>query len=204
MVDWAGVADGLFTIALIFGSILFAGGFSALAFFLTKEWDKYRQFKCIIWHRDGFGQLCAKRDTAGIFLHKKTNTKRLFIKKARVGLPPDNLCYIRTGKDKVIYLWQCGLKNFRFIKPNIQDNNISFTVGEEDVNWGINSYEASKKAFYNSKWAEYAPMIMFVIAVIAITVMIIFVLKKFDAIAQAAAVFKDATKNLAVAKASVV
>lgn len=163
---------------------------------------RYSEFVCIIWKRDGFGQLVQETDRAGVFVDKNTNNKRLYMQKAKVGLSPDNIPYIPCGKSKFIFLLNTGLKNFRYIKPKISsDYGISLMVGEEDVNWAVNDYMKVKKAFAKKDWVkEFMPYMIFGLLILAFLVMVIFILKKFDILAQVSQELSKAAQYVSQAK----
>jgi hypothetical protein len=100
--------------------------------------------------------------------------------KNKVGLNPDNIPYIETNNRREVYLIRNGLKNFSFIRFNFDNHNPLIEVGEEDVNWAINSYDAAKKRFSNSLLMQLMPF--FIIAFVSIIILIIFVyfFKDFD------------------------
>ena len=205
MVGWESVSGFMITAALGFTGLLFSAGIAGLAYWMAREYQKWKQFKCYIFITDGLGKTIITEDTAGVFLDSKTNTKRFFLKKARTSLNADQVPSIKVGKKNIVFLVRKGLKNFRYISPEVtKGTELAFLVGEEDVNWAVNSYESAKKAFYTNKWLEYAPMIMFTISVIGIIVLLIVLFKNFDTIKIAAASFEAATKNVAVAKATMV
>ena len=168
---------------LSFFIILFVLGFvlsvfiGTLALYYFKV-HRYKHFRCVIFERDGFGQLTKTYDNAGIFVDKKTGNKRLYIKKAYVGLDPDNIPYIVDNKGKkTIYLYRTGLKNYHYIKINIKQPGITLTVGEEDVNWAINAYERAKKTFSNSLLMQLMPYIA--LAFVSIVILIIFIINLY-------------------------
>jgi len=162
---------------------------------------KYKQFSVIIWQRDGFGQFMQKHDEGGIFVDKKTGNKRLFLKNAHVGLTPDNVPYLSTGKGaKYIYLLQTGLKNFKFLKPNISGDFINFTVGEEDVNWAINDYEAQKKRFNSSWLQQYLPFIILGFTIMVMLIMFIYIFNKLPLFLDIAEEMKKVAELLVQAR----
>lgn len=162
---------------------------------------KYKQFIVVIWQKDGFGQFMQKRDEGGIFVDRKTGNKRLFLKNAQVGLDPDNIPYIPTSKgSKYIYLLQTGLKNYRYLKPNIDQSFINFTVGEEDVNWATNSYEAVKKRFSSNWLMQYLPFIILAFTCMIMLIMFIYIFNKLPAIKEIAIEMNNVVKNLAALK----
>jgi hypothetical protein len=182
-------SSGVVSVAgMLIAAVIFVGIVVALVAYIQKE-RRYRQFKVEIWQKDGFGNLTIKYDIGGVFVDGRTNYKRLFLKNNNVGLDPDNIPFLmdRKGVKKVLLL-QTGLKNFRYLRPTVNDELIVFTVGEEDVNWGINSYEAQKKRMQG--WLlQYLPFIMIAFTSMIILIMIIQVLNKF-------AVLQDISKNL--------
>jgi len=172
-------------------------GFATWAYMNVR---KYKDFKCIIWAVDGFGQITERYDNAGIFVDKKTKNKRLYLKRNNVGLDPDNIPYIPSGNKKVIYLWQTGLKNFRFIKPKICNASMSFNVGEEDVNWAINAYERQKKLFTQNSFLQYLPFIAIAFVSIIILVIFIYFFKNFDVLRDVAVALQAAANSIAQSK----
>lgn len=184
------VLAGLVLVALI-GGILFA----------IMQSRRYKQFKIFIWQKDGFGQLSQRIDEGGIFVDRKTGNKRLFLKDNKVGLDPDNIPFIPTSKGlKVVYVLQTGLKNFRYIKPIFDDNLIKFSVGEEDVNWAVNSYEAQKKRF-NSNWlAQYFPFIVLAFSFIILAILMVTIFNKLPMIKEIAVEMKGVAELLVQAR----
>lgn len=142
-------------------------------------YKKYAMFDCVIWERDGFGQLYETRDKAGIFVDKKTNLKLLFLRKNKVGLDPNNIPYIPSKNVRTVYLFRRGLKNFSFIKPVIGEKLIQIKMGEEDVNWGINAYERQKKLLSQNMLLQYMPFIMIVFVTVIILIIFIYFFKGF-------------------------
>ena len=125
------IGSGGLWIAVLLIAALFVGGLAVLVTWLYLKWKRYQQFEIEIWQRDGLGQLNVKYDKGGIYVDSKTKNKRLFIKKHGVGLDPDNVPYMPSGKNKKkVLLLQTGLKNFRYIKPIITGGMMSFVVGE--------------------------------------------------------------------------
>lgn len=175
----------------MFLSLLVVASLIALAIWAYNRWKKYQQFVCIIWELDGFGQLAETKDKAGIFVDSKTKNKRFFLKKANVGLEPDNVPYISRGKLKTVYLLRTGLKNFRFIKPRLVQSLMTFVVGEEDVNWAVNAYDRQKKLFMESKFMQLLPFITLAFISIIILIIFIYFFKDFDKLVLMSQNFKD-------------
>ena len=198
-------AQGGLGIAILMITVLIVGGVIAIGLWLYFKWKNYQQFEIEIWQQDGLGQFNVKYDKGGIFVDSKTKNKRLFLKKHNVGLNPDNVPFMPSikGKRKVLVL-QTGLKNFRYIKPKISQGIMSFEVGEEDVNWAINSYERQKKLFGQTWLAQYMPFIMIAFVSIIILIMFINLFKVAPSISDAADALREAAIALRDAKAGTV
>jgi len=182
MVSVEGVSATALNIGVIVIVIVIVGAALIAMTLIILNWRKYQQFRCIIYEKDGFGQLREKVDMAGIFVDKKTQNKRFFLKKNKVGLDPDNIPYISTQKGKkIVYLLQTGLKNFRFLRFGIDTSTDDFKigVGEEDVNWAINAYERQKKLFSQSLLMQLLPFMLVAFVSIIILVIFIYFFKNF-------------------------
>jgi len=169
----------IISIIIVLGIILGVG-------LLIIRWKRYQQFKCVIWERDGFGQLKESFDQAGIFVDKKTKNKRLFLKKNKVGLNPDQIPYLQSKKAKTLYFLKTGLKNFRYIKIDIDDPFVKTIVGEEDVNWSINAYERQKKIFQQGLLMQLMPFILVAFVSIIILIIFIYFFREFDTLVKMA------------------
>lgn len=172
-------------IILIFG-VVFVLLICALGYIFYQKKKKYDQFICIIWFKDMFGQLQQTIDRAGVFVDPSTNNKRFFLRKANVGLDPDNVPYISDKGKNYVYLYQKGLKNFLFIKPIIDAEKVKFLVGEEDVNWAVNTYEKHKKLFGQNLWERLVPWIVYGIIVIAVLAILIYIIQQFSVLSDVA------------------
>jgi len=187
-------------------AIIFFGGVAIIGtwFYMTKI-RVYNQANVIIWEKDAFGQIREKYDKAGVFVDDKTKNKLFFLKKGNVGLKPDNIPFIHTsGKKPVVYLLQVGLKNYRFLKPVLKDDLVTYTVSEEDVNWAINSYDRQKRLFSQSWIAQYLPFILLAFVSIIILILFVYLFKQFPLIKEMMVEMKEVAKALAQAKAGTV
>lgn len=191
-------------IAVIVALIIFTVAFCIGIFFVLKQKRKYSEFKCIVWERGLNGGIIESIDQAGIFVDSKTKNKRFFMKKARVGLNPDEIPFVQSGKEKIVYLLRVGLKNFYFIKPNVSASNVGFSVGEEDVNWSVNAYEAQKKRFSNSLLMQILPFAGLIFVCIIILILFIYLFKKFDALREMMSMMVEISKNLVQAKTGII
>lgn len=190
-------------IIILIISVIFIGAMAFAAWYFADKKKRYGQFKCIIWGRDGFGQTTETTDSAGIFVDRKTQNKRFFLKKANVGLDPDNVPYIISGKTKVVYLLKTGLKNFRYIKPKVGEE-FELEVGEEDVNWAVNSYERQKKTFGQNLLLQYLPFISLGFVSIVILIMFIYFFKQFPVLKETALALKEAATAFAQSQSGTV
>lgn len=181
---WSAV---LFVVILISGLVVL--GVIGASIWLYYWWKKCREFDCIIFRKDGGVTF----DKAGIFVDRKTKNKRFYIKNANVGLDPNDVPYkISPGGKKYVFLLQTGLKNFSFMGVDVDAEKCEFSVGEEDVNWGINAYERQKKLFSNSWLMQYMPFIALAFVSIIILILFLNFFKKFDVLKDVALALKDA------------
>lgn len=185
----AELTDLVLNLVLMVLGLLFMGGLGLVGYIFYAKWKRYNQFTCVILYKDMFGQSNQKFDKAGVFVDGKTNNKRFFMKNANVGLEPDNIPYVPCGGKNWVYLIQTGLKNFRFVRLGWDDKNFTFKVGEEDVNWSINTYEGYKKKFGEGLLHKILPLILYGIVIISILVIIIYIVQQFT-------VLKDVSENL--------
>jgi len=192
------VASTAMNVGLMILTLLLFGGVSVGGVILYLKWKKYSMYNCIIFRRDGFGQLTQYTDRAGVFVDSKTKNKRFFLKKSGVGLDPDNVPFI-PAHTKTVYLLQTGEKNFHFINMKIDGTKINLHVGEEDVNWAINSYERQKKMFQQSMWMQALPFVIMAFVCIVILIIFIYFFKEFDTLKDVAVAFKDAAQLLSQA-----
>jgi len=185
-------------VAVNVGMIILVGVFfivmAGVMAFLMAQYKKWSQFNCVVWGIDAFGQVVQKTDKAGIFVDRKTQNKRFYMRKAKVGLDCNNVPYIPAGKGKTVYLLQTGLKNFRFIKPDIAGDLLRFDVGEEDVNWAVNAYQGQKKIFSQSMLMQYMPFIALAFVSIIILIMFIYFFKQFPVLKETAQALSEAAK----------
>lgn len=188
-------------VAVMIVVVLLVGGAAIGITWLVMQQRRYKQFRCEIWQQEGSGNFVIKHDDAGIFVDSKTKNKRLFLKKHNVGLDPDNVpYYVDTKGKKKVYLLQTGLKNFKYMRFHIDDGLIKFTVGEEDVNWAINSYERQKKLFAQSWLAQYMPFIMLAFVSIVILVLFIHLFRQIPIIKDLVVEMKEIAKLLVQAR----
>lgn len=174
-----------------------------LASWKYMSWRKWRQFRVVIYFKDGFGQLRRKYDQGAVFEDKKTKNRLFFLKKHPVGLTADNVPYIQDDAgDKIVYLLQTGQKNFRFIHIDMGDDHFKFTFGEEDLNWGLNAYERQKKLGQQSLLMQLLPFLVMAFFGIMILAMVIYVLKDFKVLQVASENLLETAKILVADRAN--
>ena len=198
LIDFSGVGSGLLNIAIMLSIVLISALITFGVFKLIQYQKRYAEFTVVIWEKDGFGQFRQTFDKGGIFVDKKTNDKRLYLKKNRVGLDCNNIPYLPDHKGKkYIFLLKTGSKNFRYIKPNATNEVFNFTVGEEDVNWGLQAYAKQKAVFGQNNLLQYLPYIALVIVAVIIMVIFIYFFKNFEVLREVAVAFENAASELA-------
>ena len=195
----SGIGSGFANIGIILVVVLLSLAVLVGLFFLFKTITRYNGFKVVVWEVLESGGIRVNYDKAGIFVMGKTGNKLLYLKKLNVGLNPDNISYLidSSGK-KVIYLLRYGFKNFLFINPNADNRGeIKFKVGEEDVNWAVNSYEANKKRFSQSLLLQLLPFMVLALVCIIILILMVTLFKNFSVFTNVAESINQATANLA-------
>ena len=200
--DLASYGAGALNLLLIGFLVLVVFSIVAVIAVLLQRNKRFSEYKMIIWFRDGFGQLQQTHDTGGVFVDKKTANKRLFLRRNNVGLSPDNIPFLTGPKGKrYVYLYQRGLKNFLYLKPNVRAESVSIEVGEEDVNWAVNAYERQKKLFAGNLLLQYMPFIALAFVSMIILIMFIYFFKDFEVLAEMAEALKGAAQAFAQAQA---
>jgi hypothetical protein len=160
---------------------------------------KYNQFKIIVFQKDGAGNTVPMTDKGGVFVDGKTGNKRLFLRDAKVGLSPDNIPFLVVGKEKWVFVLRTGLKNYRYIYIEFENELFHFKVGEEDVNWALNVYEAQKKRFATGWLAQYMPFIIIGFTSIIMLIMFIWLFNKLGMILEIAQAMQKVAESLAQA-----
>lgn len=197
MVWYETLADTALSWLILLIVLLFAG---AAVFLITKKVLKELQFKykCVIFEE---GNDNISFDRAGVFIDKKTNNKRLFLKKNNAGLNPDKIPYKNRGNSKIVFLLKTGLKSFRYMNLVTSSNpGFAVSVGEEDVNWAINAYERQKRIFSQSTLLQYMPFIALGFTGMIILIIFIYFFKEFAVLKDMAVAMKEAATEIAKAK----
>jgi len=203
-IDTSGVASVGLNIIVLIVSVVVVGAIAFAIFWVWKKKKQYGQYKFVIWEVAGKG-LRETYDKGGIFSDPKTKNKLLFMKKTGVGMSPDHIPYIQAGKDKVVYVIREGLRNFRFISPQVSANpGLHFDVGDEDVNWAINDFERYKKMLATNQLLQYMPFILLAFVSLIILIIFIYFFKDFSVLKDVAVELREAATMVAQARAGTV
>lgn len=193
------VGSGALNILIVLVLVGVVIGIVVGVFFWLRRGKRFKQFKVIIWEVLESGGVRESYDYGGIFTMAKTGNKLFYLKRSNVGLKPDNVSYLVNARGKkVVYLLRYGFKNFVFINPVVSgDGKVSFKVGEEDVNWAINSYEANKKRFSQSLLMQLLPFMILALVCMIILIMMIYLFKQFSVFRDVASAMLESAKVIA-------
>jgi hypothetical protein len=143
----------------------------------------------------------------GAYVDSKTKNKRFFIKGTNVGLDPDKtpeLPVLNAGSftpKRAVLLVRSGFKSFRYLRPYITpDKQFDFSVGEEDVNWGINAYEKQKALYGTSFWDKLLPYIPLIIVGVIQLIVVIYFFKQLPQMKDILLTMKDLVVEMGKAK----
>lgn len=181
--------------------IVLLGGAMIAFYYFWKKNKQYSEYTCVIFERDGLGQVSTKTDKAGIFVDPKTKNKRLYLKEHKVGLSPDNIPFIwdDSGK-KFVYLLRLGLMNFHYINMKVSNPDVYLSVGEEDVNWALDAFERANATFMQHKLMQLMPYIALAFTGIIICIIFIYFFKNFGVLRDLGVSLKEAAVALQQAK----
>lgn len=191
-------------VIFIVAVVAIVGWFALKAYMNKKKYD----YTVHIYHQEPGSSMPIERwDRGGIYTEPLSNIKAFWLEKNRIPLCPDNIpiTFSSTGK-KIVTLLQTGLKNFRYVNPSVSNNpGFAFNVGEDDVNWAINSFSAWWSHFKKDSWVQkYGGMLIFALAVVGSLMLFYFVAQKFDTIGTAAQALASAAEALKAVKVGTV
>jgi hypothetical protein len=185
---------------LIFVGIIIIFGILGFIIYWIYKTDKRFDTNVDIFEMDGLGRPKLTYDVGGTYVDKKTNAKRFWLKKGKVGLNCDNVPSIpieRGKRKKTVYVLRIGEKNYRFINIRLpKREDIKIEVGEEDVNWALNSYEREKKRYATSFWEKIAPYATMALTVVFVIVIFAIFVQKFDVLKDIAASLTTAAEAI--------
>lgn len=215
----AGIGD-------VFGALKFGGmtsqisstiklflilGGAVLVFALLRKriasWAQYKEYQIMILKKDAFGNTMKYYDRGGIFFDPISKNKLLYLLKNKVGLDPDNMPVIYSMKAgligsslvKEVWLRQDGIKNFRFIKPELYpldlypDGRVDLVVGEPDLNWAFNELDRKVQLYKKeSIWSKLSQFALPALGAGVFLVVMILLVQKFEVVQNAAASLNSA------------
>lgn len=189
---------GLQIAMIVIGTLVV--GMVGIYIFINVRNKKRFDTTCIIFQKVS-NSLVIDWDKGGTFVDSKTNNKRFFLAKNKVGLNPDNIPFILDLKViKIVFLHKFGLKNFQYVKINLdQAEQLKISVGEEDVNWGINAYEKQKKIFGGSLLEKLLPYFGILIMGLIIIILVVIVMRDLKEIMPVLQATVEALNNAAQA-----
>lgn len=186
---------------ILVSGVIFVVIAGAVAFGVSR-YRRYKEYVCIIWKVDTYGNKTQYRDDAGVFVDGRTKLKRFFMRRSNVGLNADNVPYVAgSGGKKYVYLVQTGLKNFHFVDVEVDYPEVTMQVGEEDVNWAVHAYERIKKTFADRMIMQLLPYLALVFVSVIIMIMVIYVVKNFDVLRDIAVELKEVARIIAEGRA---
>ena len=190
------ISGGFLNFGIILIVVIIISALIVTIWLYIRKRKRFKQYRCIIISKIGLNQNSIEFDDAGIFVDSKTNNKRLFLKKNKVGLAPDNIPFIPTIKgQKIIVLRKTGLKNFQYVHLRF-DGTFNIEVGEEDVNWSINAYEHAKKTFSQNTFMQALPYIALAFVALIILLIFVFFFKEFATLKDASFAFREGASAL--------
>lgn len=198
-IDITSFTSGALNVIIMIVSVVLGLAFCVGMYFIYRNWKKYQAYVVEIYEPDG----TISYDQAGVFLDSKTKNLRFHLKKNKVGLSPDELpqySYRVPGNKRKVFLLRTSRKGLQFVKVEIDDPVIKYNVGDEDINWAVNSYERQKALFADNKWMALIPFIAIAFVSIIILIIFIYFFKDFAVLKEVAVAFRDAATALAQAQ----
>jgi len=199
--DLTGFGQGALSVGYIIVAVALVGGAGFAIFKWVRNYMRFQQYKCIIWALDGFGNVTQEVDDAGIFVDDYTNNKRLWLKKAGVGLKIELIPSVLSSSGKrLIYMIRWGEKDYSFIRPSINREGVKLEVTEEDVNWSIYEYQKQKNLFGKKTLWDYLPYIMLALATMGIIILFMQLFNQIPKIDEMVKSLKEVAELLVEAK----
>ena len=174
---------------LVFGMLITFGFVGVGSYIYWFKYRRYKQYDVKIFEKDNFGNIVLSRDDGAIFT--SNNNKRLWLRKANVSMCADNIPYVVCGKNKEIYMFKKGHKNYVFVSIRINDSGLKFNVGEEDVNWALISYHKTKMKFQDSIWLKIAPYGIVLVGILVTFAIFFMLIRQMDKLVEMAAIVKS-------------
>lgn len=140
---------------------------------------------------------------AGTYADRKTKNKLFYLKGNKAGLDPDEAPYINVMKPgfmsptKAVLSVKTGENSYRFIHPQFDGESFKPTVGEEDVNWALNVFEAQHKIFGTTWLDKVLPYIPLIIVGFVMVIIVFTLMKNADTVVEILTLMKDIQVNQA-------
>lgn len=198
-----GFASGALTfVVIVVGGIIILGLLGGFGWWF-RRWYRWRQYRCVVFQVDNEGMLLRQTlDWAGVFVDPKTGHKRFYVKNGKVSLNADDVPVV-PGTNRV-YMVRQG-RDHRFLRfAHLNPRGVRLSIGEDDVNWGIETYERQKKMFDRTRLWQYMPYIMMGFVSVIILVIFIYFFKDFAVLKEVAVELRNAAHEIAQARAGTV
>jgi flagellar basal body-associated protein FliL len=131
-------------------------------------------------------------DRGAIVKDGKTNRNLFRLLKSGVGLDPDGMTKRLLPRGIMTFVGKYGFKNFAFINPSVSNPGMDMICSHADVTHAINQYDRSKKMYGNNLLMQILPYAGLAFLVLGFILMMYFVTKKFDVLADVASSLKEA------------
>lgn len=151
---------------------------------------KYGMYRVEVLDKDKNGNVYKTYDSAGIFLDKKTGNRLNFLRKAKVGLDPNNVPYItavdKKGRmQKIVTVRRIGVNNYIYVSMTLGET-VEVTIGEEDLNNAAQEMNKIRKTYDKKSWLDqYLAPILFIVSILIIGIVLISLFNKFGVIQEA-------------------
>lgn len=202
-VSLEGIGQQAMQIILILVFALIAGGVIATIIIVVRRILRYKVPVQIV-EIDSTGNRIFKTDRGGIFFDRQTGMRLFFLRNHRVGLKPDNIPYVKTPKGRMVWLYQHSFRNFSYMTPQISNPNFSFSMGDEDISWGLMAYERGKKMFVNSLLMQLLPWLPAVVMSFIMIVLFTIFFKNIPQLKELIIELRNAAVEIARANAGTV
>ncbi len=166
--------------------ILLCGGIGVGIYFLLM-YIKYSKFICYIFENDEHGNIFCKKDSAGTFKTAKFGYG-FYLRKSKVRMDPADVPFInlpsKLSIKKLCFIKKQG-ENYTFLHGKLTENNISFEVTEQDLNWGIDALKEGDKLISGVPiWPQIVAFMIIAIPTLFILVLFVFLFQKIETIAE--------------------
>lgn len=177
---------------IITGIIVVVVALIAWGAWFFMNWKKYQDYMVCVFHKNGEDKWCLRFDKGGVFVNKKTNTKRMWMKKSRSSLQADRIPFLPKNRLSfmdytfgVIFVVQKADGSYAYIdKWNIDENGLQVQVSGEDLNWGLTAFDEIMRHIENKFFKDLMLVISIVVVGIIILIMVIISVKDMTHVAE--------------------